>query len=1132
MAQGGGQHLCIRWRRCDEKYRADEVLIVRKVPISNNVTENHCKWPRMTQISTHRLSGYITCIYCTLLLADSKSSSPIFGTLIPGAERAGLANVLLLFAAACGILTLGSGAERVQRFGRVALGVSVCALVVLPIAFIAETAFGLDLHIDIPLGEVAPTFMKPHPGRISPNAAIAFLAIGIGLSALAHVKFPMRRRVVAAATVIVSVISASALAGYALGLENLYRIGSFNRMLPNTAIASLVCATGIWSLEAGDVRDPRNPYSEREIYRRAALLFALIALTGSIAGFSLFRGTFEEAAAKSLFTSATSTANTLDGEIDTSLTYAEMISRQPGLGEALKAWTERHDVEPLHARITQHVAPYLGDVIIGAQVIDVQDHVIFEAGQMTGRTVVRHTLQTNRSRATLLWLGGYAIETDTDIVANGRRVGRLVLQSRPRRFANLLDEIRYGSATSDAVVCGTTAVGVLCAPTRFRPSAFRLPLDPDPSTTAATMTLALAGHKGTKFVRDPRGANVISAFSPIGHYGIALGLKVDVDTLYSPIRDHLYKLVLVMGGIIAAGTLALRQQVRPLLVALAKEQRRTADILENSNDAFVALDDNGIVTSWNAQAVRTFGWNVDEAIGKKLSELIVPPDSQKAHDAGMQRFRHTGEGDVVNRRVELMARHRDGHLIPVELSVRAEQAGKLFSAYAFLHDISERKAAQEALNQSEARLKLIANNLPALISYIDVDYRYRFTNNQYQRWFDLEEGATDGKTVAEVFGEHVFAGVQQKIDEALKGNHVAFERLNPVPDAPENLFIHYIPDRDQNGRVVGVFGMVLDRTEQHRAQVKIEESERHLQAVADNLPVLITYIDREERIQFMNATGRNWFSLDPAQQRGRHIKDVFGTALYEERRKELAAALSGHRVEFDIQSIIHGVPHYLQTVYVPDTRPDGSTAGIFTLSMDVTKLKTVEQELLALSRIDSLTGLPNRRQFEEHLDDALARAGRSKNAIALFFLDIDKFKTINDTYGHGVGDSVLIEFAKRLQSVIRKTDLAVRLAGDEFVIILENMVRERDVVQLADKLVNQIRMPFDIGFALHVTSSVGIAYLSEPIVARDVLLSEADAALYDAKAAGRNCYSLRTVMDVKTLQLGGVTSRESKARSG
>src|SRR5690606_2980145 len=166
-------------------------------------------------------------------------------------------------------------------------------------------------------------------------------------------------------------------------------------------------------------------------------------------------------------------------------------------------------------------------------------------------------------------------------------------------------------------------------------------------------------------------------------------------------------------------------------------------------------------------------------------------------------------------------------------------------------------------------------------------------------------------------------------------------------------------------------------------------------------------------------------------------------------------------------------------------------------------------ELERQSRVDALTGVANRRQFDERFDLALRRMQRHPASLALLCLDIDRFKAINDGHGHAAGDAMLQAFAARLLACVRDTDLVARLGGDEFVILLED-VEASGAESLARKVVATMAKPFDVGAGvLEVTTSIGIACTTRQVDAA-ALMAQADAALYAAKHAGRNRYHIAT----------------------
>ncbi|WP_194715679.1 diguanylate cyclase domain-containing protein [Noviherbaspirillum soli] len=168
-------------------------------------------------------------------------------------------------------------------------------------------------------------------------------------------------------------------------------------------------------------------------------------------------------------------------------------------------------------------------------------------------------------------------------------------------------------------------------------------------------------------------------------------------------------------------------------------------------------------------------------------------------------------------------------------------------------------------------------------------------------------------------------------------------------------------------------------------------------------------------------------------------------------------------------------------------------------------LRASERKLQALARMDALTGLPNRRHFDEKLEEALRRASRTGQRVGLMFLDVDHFKRINDTLGHGGGDMVLQEFARRLAGAVRATDSVCRLAGDEFTIVLENLAAAAEARLVAGKILEAMRRPFEVdGALLAVSTSIGIACMGASGRQAEQLTRRADEALYKAKELGRN----------------------------
>ncbi len=291
---------------------------------------------------------------------------------------------------------------------------------------------------------------------------------------------------------------------------------------------------------------------------------------------------------------------------------------------------------------------------------------------------------------------------------------------------------------------------------------------------------------------------------------------------------------------------------------------------------------------------------------------------------------------------------------------------------------------------------------------------------------------------------------------------------------------------------------------------KLAGSEKRLRAITDNLPVLISYIDREQKYGFCNKTFENWTRVSQKQALRQPVAQVLGTEKYEARRVNIERALAGERVEYELATPGgDGIVRQLHTTYVPDIGADGTVLGIYTISVDVTALHTAQRQLEQMARFDALTGLPNRYQMNEKLVEAIARSRRAGTPMAVMFLDLDHFKAINDSLGHGAGDAALKEFGRRLKASVRETDTVCRLAGDEFVIILEQLGSADDAREVARKILANTGAPCEIaGQPLRLGTSIGIAYCQGQPLMPDALIDQADQALYQVKQMARGSFRL------------------------
>jgi len=423
-------------------------------------------------------------------------------------------------------------------------------------------------------------------------------------------------------------------------------------------------------------------------------------------------------------------------------------------------------------------------------------------------------------------------------------------------------------------------------------------------------------------------------------------------------------------------------------------------------------------------------------------------------------------------------------------------------------------------DRSEQRMADLTDAIPAMVGYFDMNEICQYANDAGLRSLGVPRSDVPGISMRSALGETNYAQHEPYVREALQGRRARLQGKIPFDGREAHFQAHLIPDRVDGGAQRGFYLMTFDVTALKEAESRHARVERQLRAITDNLPVAITYLDRDERYRFINRTGLDWMGKAAAEVIGRPIGQTLRRRSYESRREYIQRALAGERVTFEAELLIGGAEHCLHYIYLPDIQPDGSVAGLYGLGSDVTALKDVQHQLSQLARSDVLTGLPNRYQFNETIPLALARARRDGRALAVMYLDIDRFKAINDTLGHAAGDEVLKAFAARVLQGVRATDTVARLGGDEFVIILEGLHGDDGEPQVvARKIIANVTRPLEIeGRSLALTTSIGIA-LSARVETVDAkaaerLIARADEALYAAKNAGRNTYRVLAADEV------------------
>ena len=532
--------------------------------------------------------------------------------------------------------------------------------------------------------------------------------------------------------------------------------------------------------------------------------------------------------------------------------------------------------------------------------------------------------------------------------------------------------------------------------------------------------------------------------------------------------------------------------------------RTLTAVFDATPDYIVQLDAKGRLTYMNPAARRRTGVGPEAPIEHLTMMDFNPPQT-------LERFRSEvvpaaiATGVWVGESLVWDAERREFPVSHMVIAHRDKQ-GKVEYFSGLMRDISAAKLGERALRESEHRLRMVTDHLPALISYLDRDLRFRFVNKAYQDWFGIEPERLLGLSLREFYGDEVWVQIEPHMRAALAGRQVSYERKLVVPDGRRDVQATLVPERDERGEVMGLYTLVSDITAYREAEGALQESEARLRTVADALPMRVAYIDADERYRFNNLAYERGFGLSREQIQGRTVRELLGESAYRSVEPHIRGVLGGKAVAFQSEMTHSDSYVCYQAEYIPQFAVNGETVlGFHAVITDITRQKLEEKRLVNLARIDPLTGVANRTGFELRLAEAMERSRSAGALMALMYLDIDRFKQINDQFGHNAGDELLRAFAGRLSQTLRSGDIRARLGGDEFTVIMEGLPSAETAATMAASIVEIMRTPFVMEQqTISITTSIGLAFYQGGSTTADALVRRADEMLYQAKAAGRN----------------------------
>ena len=535
-------------------------------------------------------------------------------------------------------------------------------------------------------------------------------------------------------------------------------------------------------------------------------------------------------------------------------------------------------------------------------------------------------------------------------------------------------------------------------------------------------------------------------------------------------------------------------------------------LAESASDAIASIDSRGDVTYINRAAARIFGTGNAAMTGRPASSFLAPEFRARWDDL-LRNAVATRPDALLGQTTELVALRENGKRFPVEVSLGSWTGadGTFFTA--ILRDIGERKEAEEALRASEEKFRAVLESAAAAVFIIDGG-QVRYANEAAGALAAAPVAALLDRPFLDRFHADSHDIVRHRVlrspSPAVAG--LRYEaRLAGAEDRWVELTGRTLEFEGRPASLVTAFEV----TERRRAEEAMRESERRMRDILENVQLLAVLLDRDGIITYCNPFFLELVGYEEEDVIGR---EWFGAFVAEEDRESGRATLRdrmqlGAVVAHEEGSIVtrHGDRRVITWSNTVLREWTGDVTGTASIGTDVTDRRRAEDQLQHDAFHDALTGLPNRALFIDRLQAALARLqgaaarGHHKGMFAVVFLDVDRFKLVNDSLGHTVGDRLLIELSSALSTAVRPGDTVARLGGDEFTILLEDIEEREEAIAVAERIQVVLREPLTLsGHEVFATVSMGIA-LSAPGYRRaEDILRDADTAMYHAKALGKS----------------------------
>jgi len=562
--------------------------------------------------------------------------------------------------------------------------------------------------------------------------------------------------------------------------------------------------------------------------------------------------------------------------------------------------------------------------------------------------------------------------------------------------------------------------------------------------------------------------------------------------------------------------------------ALLLSEQKYRNIVDYASVGIYRSTPDGAILMANPALARILGYDsADELQGRNLATDVYVTERER--QTALQRF--AANGYAIEE--DLRWRRKDGTPIWVQLNAHAidlQEGAEVYEGFVF--DITERKLADQQIAAANAQRKAVLD-AATRVSIIATDARGIITvfNSGAERM--LGYAASDVIGARNITEIHLDTELVQharrlafELGEKLNGFDVLVRRATREgleerewtyignDGEPVTVLLSVTALRDEHGNLTGYLHVGTDVTERKQAEERLRQQSAAMTASMDGIGILdgrldFTYVNDALAKLFGYPTpqeiiGRSLCDLYEPPEQVRFITTIVPLVQQRGRWRGEATGLR------------HDASLFPQEISL--TSIEGG--GMVCVVRDITERTYAEEQIKHLAYHDALTTLPNRLLFKDRVTVAISHAQRHGSRVSVLFLDLDRFKVINDSLGHNIGDQLLQAVAARVQSCVRDSDTVARLGGDEFTLLLPELTHAEDAALVAQKILEAVRYPFHIeGREFYITTSIGISVFPEDGPDAETLIKSADTAMYQAKEQGRDNYQLfNALVNAKALQ--------------